>query len=168
MTDARPVTLCIINFNGADRLDQVLSAAGRSTLEFAEIVVVDDASTDGSIALLRERHPRVRILAQERNRGPGAARNARRYGFVAALTGGLIGPPGAPRDYAGSLDGTPVFLGSSDVDPHIPLERVQESTAAVQNLGGDVTERIYPNMGHTINEDEIAIVNAIMEEVLNH
>jgi len=76
MTDARPVTLCIINFNGADRLDQVISAAGRSTLEFAEIAVVDDASTDGSIALLRERHPRVRILAQERNRGPGAARNA--------------------------------------------------------------------------------------------
>ncbi|HUF36285.1 MAG TPA: glycosyltransferase family 2 protein, partial [Gemmatimonadales bacterium] len=76
MTDARPVTLCIINFNGADRLDHVLSAAGRSALEFAEIVLVDDASTDGSLALLRERHSRVRIVAQERNGGPGTARNA--------------------------------------------------------------------------------------------
>ena len=55
-----------------------------------------------------------------------AARNARRYAGVFGLSGGLIGPPGTPRTYAGSLDGTPVFLGCSDVDPHIPLERVHE------------------------------------------
>jgi len=76
-----PVTLCVINFNGAQRLGPVLAAAGRSRLEFAEILLVDDASTDGSVALLRERHPRVRIVTQERNGGPGAARNA---GFLAA------------------------------------------------------------------------------------
>ena len=53
-----------------------------------------------------------------------AARHARRYAAVVGLSGGLIGPPGTPRNYPGSLDGTPVFLGCSDIDPHIPLERV--------------------------------------------
>ena len=71
-----PVSLCIINYNGERRLDPVLAAAGRSTLEFAEVLVVDDASTDGSVALLRERHPAVRVVALERNGGPGAVRNA--------------------------------------------------------------------------------------------
>ena len=56
-----------------------------------------------------------------------AARHARRYGGVIGLSGGLIGPEGTPRDYPGSLDGTPVFLGCSDIDPHIPKERVIES-----------------------------------------
>jgi len=71
-----PVTLCIINYNGEHRLAQVLAAAGRSTVPFAELLVVDDASTDGSVALLRQRHPEVRVVTQERNGGPGAARNA--------------------------------------------------------------------------------------------
>jgi predicted esterase len=90
------------------------------------------------------------------------ARNARRYGFVAALTGGLIGPPGTPRDYIGSLAGTPVFLGSSDIDPHVPLERVHETAAVLRGLGAEVDERIYPGMGHTVNEDEIAAVKALL------
>lgn len=91
-----------------------------------------------------------------------AARHARRYGGVAALSGGLIGPDGTPRDYAGSLDGTPVFLGCSDVDSHIPAERVGQSGEVLQRLGGDVTVRLYPGMGHTINEDEIAAVQAMI------
>ena len=96
-----------------------------------------------------------------------AARNARRYGGVVALSGGLIGPPGTDFSrYAGSLDGTPVFLGCSDVDPHIPLERVQETTAVLRNLGGDVTEHIYPNMGHTINMDEIEFVRGMMADLV--
>ena len=84
-----------------------------------------------------------------------AARNARRYGCVIGFSGGLIGPPGTPRDYPGSLDGTPVFLGCSDIDPHIPLERVQETTAALSRLGATVDERIYRGMGHTVNADEM-------------
>jgi predicted esterase len=92
-----------------------------------------------------------------------AARHARRYGGVAALSGGLIGPDGTPRDYAGSLEGTPVFLGCSDVDPHIPAERVRESAEVLRRLGGDVTMRLYTGMGHTINEDEIAAVQAMMK-----
>lgn len=87
-----------------------------------------------------------------------AARHARRYGGVFGLSGGLIGPDGTPRDYPGSMDGTPVFLGCSDVDFHIAKERVLESADVFRRLGADVTVRLYPNMGHTINDDEIAFV----------
>ena len=91
-----------------------------------------------------------------------AARNARRWGGVVALSGGLIGPDGTPRDYAGSLDGTPVFLGCSDVDSHIPLNRVHESGDVLGKLGGNVTKRIYPGMGHTIVADEVAHVQQLL------
>ncbi|HSJ10691.1 MAG TPA: alpha/beta fold hydrolase [Longimicrobiales bacterium] len=94
------------------------------------------------------------------------ARHARLYGGLAALSGGLIGPPGTPRDYAGTLDGTPVFLGCSDVDSHIPAERVEESAEVFERLGAVVTKRIYPGMGHTVNEDEIVHVQAMMDAVL--
>lgn len=93
------------------------------------------------------------------------ARNATRYGGLFALSGGLIGPDGTPRDYAGSLNGTPVFLGCSDIDQHIPLARVHESTEVFRKLGGNVTERIYPGMGHIINEDEINFVREIIAAV---
>src|SRR5260370_13059331 len=90
------------------------------------------------------------------------ARNARRYGGVAGLSGGLIGPDGTPRDYPGSLAGTPVFLGCSDVDFHIPKERVQLSAEVLQRLGGNVTMRLYPGMDHTVNQDEIDFVRGMM------
>ena len=92
-----------------------------------------------------------------------AARNARRYHAVIGLSGGLIGPPGTPRDYAGSFDGTPVFLGCSDIDPHIPLERVNESAEVFRRMGATVDERIYPRMGHTVNYDEIEAVRALLK-----
>ena len=95
-----------------------------------------------------------------------AARHARRYGGVAALSGGLIGPDGTPRDYAGSLEGTPVFLGCSDVDPHIPAERVRLSARVVGGLGAEVEMRLYPGMGHTVNEDEIRAVQGMMDALL--
>jgi predicted esterase len=91
-----------------------------------------------------------------------AARHARRYAAVIGLSGGLIGPPGTPRDYAGSLDGTPVFLGCSDLDAHIPLARVHESAGVLRALGGAVDTRIYPGMGHTINADEVSAVHALL------
>lgn len=90
------------------------------------------------------------------------ARHARRYGGMAGLSGGLIGPAGTPRDYTGSMAGTPVFLGCSDVDMHIPKERVHETAEVFRRLGGDVTERLYRGMGHTINQDEIAFVQEMM------
>jgi predicted esterase len=90
------------------------------------------------------------------------ARNARRYGAVAGLSGGLIGPDGTPRDYAGSLHGTPVLLGCSDVDFHIPVGRVHETAEVLGALGAQVDKRIYPGMGHTINQDELGAVRAMM------
>ena len=92
-----------------------------------------------------------------------AARHARRYAAVVAFSGGLIGPPGTPRDYKGSFEGTPVFLGCSDVDPHIPLERVHESADALNRMGAAVDTRIYPGMGHEINRDEIEAVRKMLK-----
>jgi len=91
-----------------------------------------------------------------------AARNAQRFAAIVALSGGLIGPPGTPRDYPGSLADTPVFLGCSDVDPHIPLERVHESAEVLRRMEARVDERIYKRMGHTINADELAAVRELV------
>jgi phospholipase/carboxylesterase len=91
-----------------------------------------------------------------------AARNARRYGAIAGLSAGLIGPPGTPRDYPGSFAGTPVFLGCSDIDTHIPLVRVHETRDVFIRMGAAVTERIYPGMGHTVNDEEIAHVSKLL------
>jgi predicted esterase len=91
------------------------------------------------------------------------ARNAREYGGLAALSGGVIGPEGTPRDYDGSLDGTPVFLGCSDSDPHIPLERVHETREVFEELDANVEERIYEGMGHGVNQDEIEYVAGMVE-----
>jgi phospholipase/carboxylesterase len=104
------------------------------------------------------------------------ARNARRYGGAVALCGGLIGTGpagGAPPfdksfDYAGSLHKTPVFLGCSDADAHIPLDRVLRTAEVMRALGGVVTDRIYPGMGHTVNEDELLFVRGLLAAVVSH
>jgi predicted esterase len=95
------------------------------------------------------------------------ARHTRRYGGAIGLSGGLIGPAGTPRDYAGSLAGTPIFLGCSDNDPHIPKERVHHSTEVLRRLGAEVTERLYPGMGHTVNENELEYVRDMMASLTN-
>ena len=91
-----------------------------------------------------------------------AARHARKYHAVIGLSGGLIGPPGTPREYAGNFDRTPVFLGCSDVDPHIPVERVRESADVFERMGAYVDARIYRGMGHTVNADEVEAVRALL------
>lgn len=91
-----------------------------------------------------------------------AARHARRYGGVIGLSGGLIGPPGTSREYPGSFEGTPIFLGCSDVDNHIPKERVIESGEILERLGASVTVRLYPRMGHEVNLDEVKFVNEMI------
>ncbi|HMB92824.1 MAG TPA: alpha/beta hydrolase [Rhodothermales bacterium] len=91
-----------------------------------------------------------------------AARHAQKYGGLIAFSGGLIGPEGTPREYGSSLQETPIFLGCSDTDAHIPLARVHESAEVLERLGGAVTKRIYPGMGHTINRDEIDAAQEIL------
>jgi predicted esterase len=93
-----------------------------------------------------------------------AARNAQRYAGVIGFSGGLIGPPGTAFEFPGSLEHTPVFIGSSDVDPHIPKERVEETAAALQRLGAAVDVRLYPGMGHTVNRDELEAARSILAD----
>jgi phospholipase/carboxylesterase len=93
-----------------------------------------------------------------------AARHAQKYGGIIGLSGGLIGPDGTPREYQGTFDGTPVFLGCSDVDFHIPKERVMETRDMCERMGANVTMRLYPNMEHTVNEDELEFVGRMMVE----
>lgn len=94
------------------------------------------------------------------------ARNPRRYAAAIGFSGGLIGPPGTRFDYPGSLQGTPVFLGCSDIDAHIPVSRVEETAEALGRLGASVDARIYPGMGHTINRDEIDATRALLARAL--
>jgi predicted esterase len=98
--------------------------------------------------------------------GEFAVRHARRLGGIVMYSGGLIGPPGTKWDYPGDFDGTPVLLGCSDVDLHIPKSRVDESAAVFARMGAAVTKRIYPGMGHTVNAEEIQLTQAMMDAVL--
>lgn len=97
--------------------------------------------------------------------GEYAVRHADRYGGLVMFSGGLIGPLGTTWTVPGSFKGTPVFLGCSDVDPHIPKHRVDESADVFARLDADVTKRIYPGMGHTVNDDEIAFAQTILDRV---
>lgn len=90
------------------------------------------------------------------------ARNPRRYGGLAALSGGLIGETIDPDDYEGDLADTPAFFGCSDVDPHIPKERVHESANVFERLGAAVETRLYEGMGHTVNQDELDYVSRLI------
>lgn len=112
--------------------------------------------------------PRDRIVLMGFSQGAcltaeSAVRHPARYGGVIVFTGGLIGPPGASWDYGGSFAGTPVFLGCSDVDAHVPASRVDESAAVFRRMGANVIERVYPGMGHLVNDDEIAEAQRILD-----
>lgn len=89
-------------------------------------------------------------------------RHATRYGGVVAFTGGLIGDRIYPEKYAGNFEGTPVFIGTSDPDPHVPVGRVHETTTVMSSLNAVVTEKVYPHMGHTITHEEITLANNLV------
>jgi predicted esterase len=93
------------------------------------------------------------------------ARHPQRYGALFVLSGGLIGADGELTGYTGSLNKMPVFLGCSDIDDHIPVERVHQSADIFTALGANVTKRIYPNMGHTIIQDEIDFIKQVMNNL---
>jgi phospholipase/carboxylesterase len=89
-------------------------------------------------------------------------RNANRYGGIVAFTGGLIGDKIYNENYKGDFGGAPIFIGTSNPDPHVPVERVYATTNILKNMGALVTEKVYNNMGHTINQDEIDNANRIV------
>lgn len=91
-----------------------------------------------------------------------AARNAKRYGGIVAFTGGLIGEIINPEIYKGDFMSTPVFIGTSDPDPHVPVERVKITLEILRKMNADVTLKVYKNMGHTISQDEIVLANALI------
>lgn len=90
------------------------------------------------------------------------ARNASRYGGVAAFTGGLIGDQVDLTNYSGDFAGTPIFIGTSNPDSHVPLKRVKDTTRILQDMNAAVTEKVYEGMGHTINADEIKMANELI------
>ncbi len=90
------------------------------------------------------------------------ARNAMRYGGVVAFTGGLIGETICSENYTGDFKNTPVFIGSSNPDPHVPVERVHESTKILKGMNAAVTQKLYNGMGHTISQDEIDLANTLV------
>ncbi len=90
------------------------------------------------------------------------ARNADQYGGIVAFTGGLIGDKIYTENYKGNFKNIPVFIGTSNPDLHVPVERVKATANILRDMGADVTEKIYPNMGHTINQDEINHVNRLI------
>ena len=93
------------------------------------------------------------------------ARSGTPWGGLLVFSGGLIGPAGTPRNYTGTLQDMPVFIGCSDIDFHIPIKRVNESADVLAKMGADVEKVIYPNMGHTIVQDEIDRANKILMRV---
>ena len=95
-----------------------------------------------------------------------AARNPAKYAGIIALSGGVIGDSVDMESYSGDLKGTPYFVGCSDVDPHIPLQRVNESAGVFEKLGASVTKKIYPGMGHLVNEDEIRHIQGLINSKL--
>lgn len=94
-----------------------------------------------------------------------AVERAGRYGGLILFSGGLIGAPGTSWDFSGDFAGTPVFLGCSDVDAHVPAERVRESAAVFERMGARVDLRIYPGMGHLVNDDEIEAARGILDAI---
>jgi phospholipase/carboxylesterase len=124
--------------------------------------VVDDAIASGV--------PRDRIVLLGFSQGACLAtefmiRNASRFGGLIAFSGGAIGPPGTTWNHGGDFAGMPIFFGCSDVDAHVPAERVRESAEVTAKMNAKVTTRIYPGMGHLINDDEIAHAQALLDEL---
>lgn len=90
------------------------------------------------------------------------ARHARRYGGIIAFTGGLIGEQINNANYHGDFEATPIFIGSSDHDPHVPEARIDESEQVLASMGAKVTKTIYPGIGHTIIQEEIDVAQGIL------
>jgi predicted esterase len=145
-------------------------------LSFMAPIEQNEPSLSASLAILADAIaeveqsgvPRERIVLLGFSQGACLAsefmvRNAARYGGLIAFTGGLIGPPGTAWHYPGTFDGTPVFLGSGDPDAHVPVSRVAETAEVFTRMGASVRTRIYPGMGHLVNDDEVRMAQVILD-----
>lgn len=94
-----------------------------------------------------------------------AVRNAGRYGGIIGFTGGLIGPPGTKWNFKGDFGGTPVFLGTSDIDEWVPEPRVRETARVMRRMGAEVELKIYAGMDHIVNDHEIERSRRIFERI---
>ena len=95
------------------------------------------------------------------------ARHAKRYGGIIAFTGGLIGESLERNNYKGNFESTPIFIGASDNDPHVPERRIEDSQVILESMGATVVKKIYPNLGHTINHDELMMAGLILNHKLS-
>jgi predicted esterase len=125
------------------------------------------ATLGGLLEKVTEKVPAERVILLGFSQGgclalEFAARNPRRYGGLVGLSAGLIGPDETPRDYPGSLAETPVILGCSETDPYIPAQRVLATGEVLTRLGARVMLRLYPGLGHAVNEDELELVRDLM------
>ena len=125
---------------------------------------------DDVLARITEHVPHERVILLGFSQGAClalefSARNARRYGGVVGFSGGLIGPDGTLREHPGNFQGTPIFIGCSDVDPHIAKARVLDAADLLKHMGATVTVKLYPNMAHTVNADELHSAAQIVETV---
>lgn len=88
-----------------------------------------------------------------------ASRNAQKLGGVIAFTGGLIGESLDPKKYQGDFQQTPIFIGSSDRDFHVPAARIKESAELMKKMGANVKVMLFDDPEHTIRQEEIDWVN---------
>lgn len=157
------------------------AAAGRTwyPLSFMADIAANEPGISSGIEVLnglvdkveRAGVPRSRIVLAGFSQGACltaefAIRHPSRFGGVLVFTGGAIGPPGTVWNPSGGFEGTPVFLGCSDQDVHVPESRARETADVFRRLGADVTLRIYPGMGHVVNDDEIAFAQGLLDGIV--
>ena len=91
-----------------------------------------------------------------------AARQAQKMGGIVALTGGLIGDKIYQENYTGDFNETPIFLGTGNPDPHVPVERVKESANILEKMNAQVHLKVYEGRPHTVSQDEIDVANQLI------
>lgn len=157
------------------------AAAGRTwyPLGFMADIAGNEPGLSSALAVLAALVTRVEAAGTPRSRivlagfsqgaclvSEFAIRHASRFGGLVVLSGGAIGPVGTRWEVSGKFDGTPVFLGCSDRDAHVPETRVRETAEVFSRLGAAVDLRIYPGMGHLVNDDEIASARRLLDAVI--
>ena len=90
------------------------------------------------------------------------ARNAKKFGGIVALTGGLIGDKIDQENYSGNFNGTPIFMGTGNPDPHVPIERVRESAIILEKMNAKVDLKVYEGKAHSVSQDEIDEANRMV------